>query len=126
MSSNGYAAGALRAFRDRIARLEEEKKALQADIKDVYAEVKACGFDTKAMRVVVKRYLEDESQRTERRETEELAKIYLANLGMLDGTPLGDSARERISQPPQDDRDFASEPPSDAAVRIRSAARCLH
>lgn len=104
MATNGDAAGLLRSLRDRIVRLEEEKKAIAEDIKDVYAEAKGQGLDAKALRQVVKRALETQSDAAKRRETEALTELYLASLGMLDGTPLGDAARERALPP---------EPPSD-------------
>ena len=49
----GIAADRLRSFIERIERLEEEKAALAADIKEVYAEAKGTGFDTKIMRQIV-------------------------------------------------------------------------
>ncbi|HTH15043.1 MAG TPA: DUF2312 domain-containing protein [Magnetospirillum sp.] len=75
----GIAAEALRQFIERIERLEEEKKALAADIKDVYSQAKSQGFDTKIMRKIVSlRRLEDQ----EREETEQLLDLYKAALGM--------------------------------------------
>ena len=59
MAKSGFAAGHLRSFIDRIERLEEEKSALASDIREVYAEAKGTGFDTKIMRqVVAKRKLD--------------------------------------------------------------------
>jgi uncharacterized protein (UPF0335 family) len=78
----GLAAGQLRAFVDRIERLEEEKKALAGDIKEVYAEAKGNGFDTKILRKVISiRKLED----AERQEQESLLDLYMAALGMIPG-----------------------------------------
>ena len=75
----GIAAGQLRSLVERIERLEEEKKALAGDIKEVYAEAKGHGFDTKIMRKVISiRKLED----TERQEQESLLDLYMAALGM--------------------------------------------
>lgn len=51
---NGIAVDRLRSLIERIERLEEEKKELQSDIRDVFAEAKSAGFDTKAMRAVLK------------------------------------------------------------------------
>ncbi|MBA5779553.1 DUF2312 domain-containing protein [Stappia sp. F7233] len=95
----------LRSFRDRIVRLEEEKKTIADDIKDVYAEAKSMGFDRKALRVVVRESMETATEREAREETEAVADIYRANLGMLGGTPLGNAARKRITEdsPPDDD-----------------------
>ena len=50
----GIAVDRLRSHIERIERLEEKKKSIQSDIRDVFAEAKACGFDVKAMRAVIK------------------------------------------------------------------------
>jgi uncharacterized protein (UPF0335 family) len=70
----------LKAFVERIERLEEEKKALADDIRDVYAEAKANGFDTKALRQVVRLRKQDVE---ERKEQEAILETYLQALGML-------------------------------------------
>ena len=72
-------AGHLRAFIERIERLEEEKKALADDIKDVYAEAKGTGFDVKIMRKIISIRKQD---REKRREEEEILDLYLAALGI--------------------------------------------
>ena len=69
----------LRAFVERIERLEEEKKALADDIKDVYAEAKGTGFDSKIIRKIVSIRRQD---REKRREEEEILDLYLSALGM--------------------------------------------
>lgn len=69
----------LKAFVERIERLEEEKKALADDIRDVYAEAKGNGFDIKALRTVV-RLRKQDSQ--ERREHEAILETYMHALGM--------------------------------------------
>lgn len=71
----------LRSFIERIERLEEEKSALLADIKEVYAEAKGTGFDPKTMRKVVSlRKMGD----SDRQEAEFLLDTYLSALGMLE------------------------------------------
>jgi uncharacterized protein (UPF0335 family) len=71
--------GKLRSFIERIERLEEEKAALGADIREIYAEAKGRGFDTKVMRQVVRlRKLEP----ADREEQELLAENYMIALGM--------------------------------------------
>ncbi len=81
MSDGAIAQDRLRSFIERIERLEEEKAALMADIKEVYAEAKGTGFDTKTMRQVIRlRKMED----NDRQEAEFLLDTYLAALGMLD------------------------------------------
>ncbi len=72
-------AGHLRAFIERIERLEEEKKALAGDIKDVYGEAKANGFDVKIMRKIVSIRKQDRDSRIEE---ETVLDLYLTALGM--------------------------------------------
>ena len=78
----GVAADQLRAFIERIERLEEEKQALADDIKDVYAEAKATGYDTKILKQVVKIRKQDTA---ERQEQEALLDLYLSALGIRMG-----------------------------------------
>jgi uncharacterized protein (UPF0335 family) len=75
----GIAGDQLRAFIDRIERLNEEKKALTADIAEVYAESKGNGFDTKILRKVIALRKIDVS---ERQEAETILDLYLQALGM--------------------------------------------
>ena len=69
----------LKAFVERIERLEEEKKTIAADIKEVYAEAKGNGFDIKILRKVISLRKKEAS---ERQEEEALIDVYLAALGM--------------------------------------------
>ena len=71
----------LRAFVARIERLEEEKAALGADLRETYAEAKGSGFDAKALRTVVRLRKQDE---TKRREEEAVLSTYLHALGMAE------------------------------------------
>ena len=75
-----FAAGQLRALIERIERLEEEKKTIADDIKDVYAEAKGNGFDTKAIRSIVRLRKIDQA---EREEAETILDLYKAALGMV-------------------------------------------
>lgn len=75
----GVAGKRLKAFLERIERLEEEKSALAEDIKEVYGEAKAVGFDTKTMRQVIKLRKMDHEKR---REQDELLELYKAAIGM--------------------------------------------
>jgi uncharacterized protein (UPF0335 family) len=70
----------LKAFVERIERLEEEKKTIADDVKDVYAEAKAMGFDTKALRTVIRMRKQDVN---ERQEQQAILDTYLHALGML-------------------------------------------
>lgn len=70
----------LRAIVERVERLEEEKKAISEDIRDVYAEAKANGFDTKVLRQVVRLRKQDLA---ERQEQDAVRDLYLQALGML-------------------------------------------
>jgi uncharacterized protein (UPF0335 family) len=77
---HGSAKDHLRAFIERIERLEEEKAALAEDIREVYAEAKSSGFDSKAIREIVRiRRLDDH----ERQEREGLLATYMHALGMV-------------------------------------------
>jgi len=73
------AAGQLRAFIERIERLETDKKDISDDIKDVYAEMKGQGFDTKAIRTIVRLRKKDAN---ERQEEEAILDLYMSALGM--------------------------------------------
>ncbi|KAF2990589.1 DUF2312 domain-containing protein [Methylocystis sp. MJC1] len=71
--------GHLRAFVERIEKLEEEKRAIADDIKDVYAEAKGTGFDPKIIRKIVSLRRQDKHKR---QEEEEILELYLSALGM--------------------------------------------
>jgi uncharacterized protein (UPF0335 family) len=75
-----FAKDHLKAFVERIEKLEEEKKAISDDIRDVYGEAKANGFDAKALRSVVKLRKMDAD---ERKEQDAILETYLHALGML-------------------------------------------
>ena len=79
-TSQTVAAGQLRALIERIERLEEEKQTIADDIKDVYAEAKGTGFDTKAIRTLVRLRKKDAN---ERQEEESILDLYKAALGMV-------------------------------------------
>jgi uncharacterized protein (UPF0335 family) len=78
--STSFAKDQLKAVIERIERLEEEKKAIADDIKDVYAEAKANGFDVKALRTIVRLRKQDSD---ERKEEEAILEVYMHALGML-------------------------------------------
>lgn len=79
VSSNVIAVGQLRAFIERIERLEEEKSTIGDDIKEVYAELKGSGFDSKTVRTIIRlRKKEDH----ERYEEEAMLHLYMDTLGM--------------------------------------------
>lgn len=77
-----FAKDQLKAFVERIERLEEDKKSISGDIKDVYAEAKGTGFDVKALRhIIAIRKLDVD----ERREQQAIIETYMDALGMLVG-----------------------------------------
>jgi uncharacterized protein (UPF0335 family) len=79
MAKSGFAAGQLRSLIERVEKLEEEKAALTADIREVFAEAKGMGFDTKIMRQVIRlRKMET----ADRQEAEAVLDLYLSALGM--------------------------------------------
>jgi len=71
----------LKAFVERIERLEEEKKAIADDIRDVYAEAKGSGFEVKALRAIVRLRKQNTD---ERREQQAILETYMHALGMLE------------------------------------------
>lgn len=74
-----FAKGQLKGLVERIERLEEERRATAGDIKEVYAEAKGNGFDTKILRKVIALRKKD---RHEREEEEAMLDLYLGALGM--------------------------------------------
>jgi len=80
--TGGVAAGQLRSFIERIERLEEEKKGISDDIRDVFAEAKGNGFDTKVMRQVIRLRKKEPA---ERQEEEAILDLYMHALGMAPG-----------------------------------------
>lgn len=79
MAKIAIAKDQLKSFVERIERLEEEKKVIADDIKDIYGEAKANGFDVKVLRAVIRLRKQDES---ERQEQEAILDVYLNALGM--------------------------------------------
>ena len=80
ISSDSVAQDQIRAFIERIERLEEEKKTIADDIKEVFAEMKGTGFDTKAVRAIIRLRKQDQA---ERQEAEAILDLYMAALGMV-------------------------------------------
>jgi uncharacterized protein (UPF0335 family) len=79
-AAHRFAKDQLKALVERVERLEEEKKAISDDIRDVYGEAKVNGFDVKALRTVVRLRKQDVN---ERKEQEAILETYLHALGML-------------------------------------------
>jgi uncharacterized protein (UPF0335 family) len=82
MTKTTFAHGQLKSIVERIERLEEEKKVIAGDIKEVYAEAKANGFDTKILRKVISLR---KKEATEREEEQSMLDVYMAALGMIPG-----------------------------------------
>jgi uncharacterized protein (UPF0335 family) len=78
--SSRFARDQLKAIVERIEHLEQEKKAISDDIRDVYAEAKGNGYDPKALRAVVRLRKQDKH---EREEEEAVLQTYLEALGMI-------------------------------------------
>lgn len=93
MTKMGFASEHLRSFIERVERLNAEKDALTADIREIYAEAKSTGFDVKVMRKVVALRKLDTAVRQEQ---DAILDLYKTALGM-EGTPLGDYV-ERTAQ----------------------------
>ena len=84
--------GQLKAIVERIERLEDDKKAISDDIKEVYAEAKANGFDSKIIRKVISLRKQEAAKR---QEEQALIDTYMGALGMLADLPLGQAAIAR-------------------------------
>ncbi|MGZ0187834.1 MAG: DUF2312 domain-containing protein [Alphaproteobacteria bacterium] len=78
----GITAEQLKSYIERVERLEEEKAAISADVREVFAEAKANGFDVKIMRQVLRLRKLDSEERTEQ---EAILDLYLRALGMGEG-----------------------------------------
>ncbi|HAH10999.1 MAG TPA: DUF2312 domain-containing protein [Alphaproteobacteria bacterium] len=79
MAKTSFAKDQLKSIIERIERLEEEKAALANDIKEVYAEAKGTGFDTKAIRKIIRIRKQDSA---EREEEDAILELYMSALGM--------------------------------------------
>ena len=79
-TAHSFAKDQLKAIIERIEKLEEEKKAISDDIKDVYGEAKGNGFDVKALRTIIRMRKQDAD---ERQEQETILETYMQALGML-------------------------------------------
>jgi uncharacterized protein (UPF0335 family) len=84
--------GQLKAIVERIERLEEDKAAIAADIREVYSEAKANGFDAKILRKVISLR---KKEAAEREEEQSMLEVYMSALGMIADLPLGQAALER-------------------------------
>lgn len=109
----------LLSYVERLERLEADKKEIAADIRDVKTEAKSAGFDVKYIaRVMALRRMTPEERRNERAMTE----MYCAGVGILDGTPLGDAARDRMMAEDPNAPPPAPEPEPDS-TRTTAEAR---
>ena len=102
-NSHAIAKEELKSFVDRLERLNEEKQAIVNDFKDVMTEARSRGYDTKALRTIIKMRKQDTD---ERREQEAILEIYMHALGMLSDLPLGQAAiaaATRTRQPVKND-----------------------
>ena len=79
MATESVAQDQLRAFVERIERMEEEKKAIADDIKEIYSEAKGNGFDTKVLRQIIRIRKQDHAERMEQ---EAILDLYMSALGM--------------------------------------------
>jgi len=80
IAETGIAAEELKQFVERVDRLEEEKKAISDDIKEVFGEMKSRGYDVKVVRQVLKIRKTD---RAERQEMEAILELYCSSLGIV-------------------------------------------
>lgn len=92
MTKTTFAHGQLKALVERIERLEEEKASIAGDIREVYAEAKANGFDTKILRKVIALRKKEAAAREEE---QSMLEVYMGALGMIADLPLGQAALKR-------------------------------
>ena len=95
MAKNAIAADELRLLIERAERIEEEIRDRRDDLKAVYDEAKSRGFCAKTMKRIVRERRKTQEQR---REEEAMFDLYRGALGMLDGTPLGNWAVDRLTR----------------------------
>ena len=79
-AAHRFARDQLKAIVERVERLEEEKKTIADDIKDVYAEAKGNGFDVKTLRTIIRMRKQDAAERAEQ---QTILETYMQALGML-------------------------------------------
>lgn len=101
----GIAAERLASLVQRIERLEEERATIAGDIKEVFAEAKGAGFDTKILRQVLRLRKLDKA---ELQEQEHLLDLYMRALGMFSDTPLGAAAISRVTASVKPERGAAA------------------
>jgi uncharacterized protein (UPF0335 family) len=82
----------IKSIVERIERLEIEKAETASDIRDIYSEAHSTGYDTKALRTIIKMRKQDAGERAEQ---EAILETYMHALGMLSDTPLGQAAVKR-------------------------------
>ncbi len=95
---NGIDIEQLRSLIDRVERLEDEKRAIDDDLKVIYAEARRARFDVKTMRLIIKERRMDEAERAEQ---QTLVELYREALGMLADTPLGTAAMAAAEEMPR-------------------------
>lgn len=92
---NSVTAAQLKSIIERIERIEEERKELGADIREIYAEAKGNGYDAKTIRQIVRMR---KLSAADRAEQEALLDTYMSALGMLATTPLGQAALKELTE----------------------------
>jgi uncharacterized protein (UPF0335 family) len=89
--------GQLKSYIERLEDIEGHRRARAEDFKEVLAEAKSNGFDPKALRAVLKIRMEDADKREKRKDHEMVLETYMAALGMLADTPLGQAAIRKVA-----------------------------
>jgi len=88
----------LKSIVDRAINLEDQKKEIGNDLKDLWQEAKSSGFDVAALKEIVKINREDGPKKEKRASKEAMLEVYLQALGQLSDTPLGQAAIAGISK----------------------------
>lgn len=108
MTKNGNEDRRLASLVERIERLEDEKRDIAEQISGVKQEAKSAGYDVKVLNAILR---ERRMSLAERQEYQSILELYRAALGMLDGTPLGDFARQRMMPAPKEGEEPAPDAP---------------
>ena len=95
-SSHAFAKDKLKSIIERAEKLNEEKAAIGQDLTDLFAEAKGQGYDTRAIKTIIKMRKQDADERAEQAA---ILDLYMSSLGMLASTPLGQAAIERATAP---------------------------
>ena len=98
MNIGSNSSAQLKSIIERAVRLEEEKKTITVDLKELYLEAKSNGFEPAALKALVKEQLEEDSKKAKREEREAIIETYRNALAGLADLPLGKAALDELAE----------------------------